>query len=356
MSDIYFFCPNCGQHLDAPFDMAGDEVSCPSCQKSIRVPHHAQRAASTPDLTKEPQGPAGMEVETNVKQGALIGGWVCFLLGIVFVFLTLWSFILYGPLFFAAFVLSIVAMAQKRIWGGILLLLATLVIPPLCLVLIPAFKIANAVAETHVSQTQNLSDSGNQPILVITNTIKSLSTVPQKQSHEVGTSQPEALTPIVPELKLGESVVIDAIRITPRLVRFGHIERKSMYEEKTTRSEKKHLIVDVLLENTSDGKIVYLQKVWGKTKILDNFENIEDAKFSDGLMMDTIVGCIGSAKMKPSDNLHDMIIFDLPVDAAKQFTIESDPGFWRSIGEDRVRQLSDSSFRLRFTRDEIEKE
>jgi len=70
------------------------------------------------------------ELQTNVKQGAIIGGWVCFGVGILFMVHSLWAFIFYGPLFFAAFVLSIVAMAQRRIGGGLALLLCCVIIPP----------------------------------------------------------------------------------------------------------------------------------------------------------------------------------------------------------------------------------
>lgn len=69
------------------------------------------------------------EIQTNVKQGALIGGAVCFVIGIVLMCLTMWSFLIYGPLFLVSFVLGIVAMAQRRILGGLLLLLATLIVP-----------------------------------------------------------------------------------------------------------------------------------------------------------------------------------------------------------------------------------
>jgi hypothetical protein len=44
-----------------------------------------------------------------------------------------WAFIFYGPLFFAAFVLSIVAMAQRRVGGG-LALLCCVIIPPIAFV------------------------------------------------------------------------------------------------------------------------------------------------------------------------------------------------------------------------------
>ena len=73
------------------------------------------------------------ELQTNVKQGAVIGGWVCFGIGILFMVHSLWAFIFYGPLFLAAFVLSIVAMAQRRVGSG-LALLCCVIIPPIAFV------------------------------------------------------------------------------------------------------------------------------------------------------------------------------------------------------------------------------
>jgi len=74
------------------------------------------------------------EFLTNVKQGAVIGGWVCFGVGILFMVHSLWAFIFYVPLFLAAFVLSIVAMAQRRVGGGLALLLCCVIIPPIAFV------------------------------------------------------------------------------------------------------------------------------------------------------------------------------------------------------------------------------
>jgi hypothetical protein len=74
------------------------------------------------------------ELQTNVKQGAVIGGWVCFGVGILFMVHSLWAFIFYVPLFLAAFVLSIVAMAQGRVGGGLALLLCCVIIPPIAFV------------------------------------------------------------------------------------------------------------------------------------------------------------------------------------------------------------------------------
>lgn len=71
------------------------------------------------------------EFRTNVRQGALIGGWVCFVVGAGLMAFSLWAVILYAPLFFAAFVLSIIAMAQGRVAGGLTLLLFCVIIPSL---------------------------------------------------------------------------------------------------------------------------------------------------------------------------------------------------------------------------------
>lgn len=36
--DIQFVCPSCGQKLEAPADMAGGKVECPTCATPLRVP------------------------------------------------------------------------------------------------------------------------------------------------------------------------------------------------------------------------------------------------------------------------------------------------------------------------------
>jgi hypothetical protein len=82
-------------------------------------------------------------VNTNVKQGALIGAVTCLTVGIVLMWLTMWSFLLYSPLFFAAFVLSIVAMAQRRVAGGVIMLLLTVAVPPLLFLVLGAIRTAD---------------------------------------------------------------------------------------------------------------------------------------------------------------------------------------------------------------------
>ncbi|MBL7114695.1 MAG: hypothetical protein ISS35_02925 [Kiritimatiellae bacterium] len=88
-----------------------------------------------------------------MKQGALIGSVACFGIGILLMSISLWSFIIYSPLFLAAFVLSIVAMSQRRVAGGIIMMLLTLIVPPVLLLAIPSFK----HARTHAVNSQEVS-------------------------------------------------------------------------------------------------------------------------------------------------------------------------------------------------------
>jgi|GEM_PF-2335116 len=68
-------------------------------------------------------------VQTNVRQGAIIGGWVCFGLGLLCLWWSLFLFFFYGTFFLVAFILSIVAMSQRRVLGGVSLLITTLLVP-----------------------------------------------------------------------------------------------------------------------------------------------------------------------------------------------------------------------------------
>lgn len=64
--DINFDCPKCGQNLEAPRDMAGLFVECPTCAAIIRVPTPTERVSSVvadsgpsekPTFVAPPPGP-----------------------------------------------------------------------------------------------------------------------------------------------------------------------------------------------------------------------------------------------------------------------------------------------------------
>src|SRR4051794_35367688 len=88
--------------------------------------------------------------ENLPRQGAVIGGWICFLLGAGLMYASLWTFWFYVPILLAAFILSIVAMSQRRIVGGVILLLCTLAIPPVEWLLLAAVR-TDEFARAHLS-------------------------------------------------------------------------------------------------------------------------------------------------------------------------------------------------------------
>jgi hypothetical protein len=72
---------------------------------------------------------------------------------------SLWAFIFYVPLFLAAFVLSIVAMAQGRVRGGLALLLCCVIIPPI------AFVYCLGLMAQHLQASDSLKSPSPSPWL-----------------------------------------------------------------------------------------------------------------------------------------------------------------------------------------------
>lgn len=81
------------------------------------------------------------------KQGAVIGGWVCIALGTALMMWTLFAFLLYLPLFLAAFVLGIVAISQRRLGNGIPILLLSVVIPLVLGLILGAYRTQQTIEE-----------------------------------------------------------------------------------------------------------------------------------------------------------------------------------------------------------------
>jgi hypothetical protein len=167
MSAFTFNCPHCEQELEATEDIMGQKMACPACNGHIELPDPVApdpvkkvvvqtQATQTEEATTAPTPQA--EVKTNVKQGALIGAIVCFLLAVGFVFFSLLTFFIYSPLFLAAFVLSIVAMAQKRVAGGLTMLLLTIIVPPILIFSLGAIRGKSALEEAGVDFEEMASE------------------------------------------------------------------------------------------------------------------------------------------------------------------------------------------------------
>lgn len=84
--------------------------------------------------------------------GAVIGGWVCLALGTAAMCWTLWSFLLYAGLFVAAFVLAVVALAQRRLVNGILILVLSIILPVAGTLLLSSYHAYQAFSDNKAAQ------------------------------------------------------------------------------------------------------------------------------------------------------------------------------------------------------------
>ena len=80
MADISFACPQCNQELEAPADLAGEIVECPSCETQLTVPEAEVTPAASPpsvagasaDPTPSSGGNACSECGKAMEIGAVL--------------------------------------------------------------------------------------------------------------------------------------------------------------------------------------------------------------------------------------------------------------------------------------------
>lgn len=65
MSALKFNCPLCNQSLEAPDDMAGEEIECPSCNRRINIPNHPEKSKRNRTKTSSSQSTSQCAVAKN---------------------------------------------------------------------------------------------------------------------------------------------------------------------------------------------------------------------------------------------------------------------------------------------------
>lgn len=162
-------CPVCHRNYEIEDQYVGQQFDCPSCKT---------RFTAGVIVPAQP-----IEVKTNVKQGAIIGAWACLSLGVILNIISNLLFLLFSPLYLAAFILGIAAMVQRRVAGGITVLLLSVVLPP-CIILTNIARFANdikmAADDQEKKQTISVQDSPSSskqpgvPALTIKNELEGL--------------------------------------------------------------------------------------------------------------------------------------------------------------------------------------
>lgn len=149
-------CPAC-EH-EAPQSEFGEQLRCPACgafyAKVMALKQRRDEAIRQKAAVASPPEKPGAQ-----RQGAVIGGWVCLAIGTALMFWTLFSFLLYLPLFLAAFALGIVAIAQRRLWNGIPILLLSVVIPVVIGFTLGAFRASEALKAIEKPAAQHQQDA-----------------------------------------------------------------------------------------------------------------------------------------------------------------------------------------------------
>jgi hypothetical protein len=174
-------------------------VQTPVAPAPVKRPIAAPAATMAAPAVAMTSVPYTGVVQTNVKQGALLGGLVCFLLGMGFMYFSLFSFIFYGPLFLVALILSVVAMAQGRVAGGVILLLVSLVVPTIVGLILFSERASTALASfapptsSHTDVPVNVADSST-PAPTVTPTSD---TTPAPSNSTTNSSSPANASPVV---------------------------------------------------------------------------------------------------------------------------------------------------------------
>jgi hypothetical protein len=153
---IQTICPECGNQMEIPAHYLNHSVVCVSCRKNFTAyrlnqasPKKGSKNNELSAMNKDqktdpvdsvlnPLGPMDPErrlpsvilmLPPSLRQGSILGGWICFGLGIIVLFVSTYLFFLYVPLFLASFILSVIAIAQRNILNGVCLLLLTIIAP-----------------------------------------------------------------------------------------------------------------------------------------------------------------------------------------------------------------------------------
>jgi hypothetical protein len=318
------------QELRAALEKAREEAAATPAEAPLA-------AAAEPSLYRRAR-PSGFLSQLNAM--ALPGASICLAAAAAIMILSPESHFVFAPLFALAVVLVVMGMAPRKQWVACTLLPATLLAPWLIGWAGPQLK--EWLARERAAKPAPTATSPMPP-----------------PAAPVERTEPAPLEPRIAEMEspsaeigAGQSTVIDGVRITLRNIRIGRIDRIDPAGN-LRPTDKDYLLIDLDLHNTSASQSVFLHGTWDQSRLTDDRQNTYRPAFPSRFSVDQIVGTISAAELKPGQSLSDVVIFEQPVDAVEQFTLFSDPGFWKKTGEGYT-AISRSVVKMSFRRGDIQ--
>lgn len=229
----------------------------------------------------------------TIKQGAAIGGWVCFGLGVVFMFIPIPTWFIYVPLFVASFVLSIVAMSQGRIASGVTLLLANIIGAPILFFIAFAVGLATWTAVSTGATERTRQRAANRSSSIVTNQDGRVSDTQSVSEAKVARALP-AFEKIEGAFgkKLGEqfdpAAAIGGSKLT---------DGTPMYEFSTTTGFRSFTRYYALITPTTHK----IYSIWG----IGNVENSQAGQKEQAVVMELLKEKYGAEKTGLFDTLGD---------------------------------------------------
>jgi hypothetical protein len=253
-------CSNCGQHFLLDESVIGQQFTCPHCKQTVTA---CAVASGNPPVFPR-------EVKTNVKQSAALGGWICFGIAVVVLFIPLPTWFVYGPLFFVSFILAIVAMTQGRVASGLTLLLMNifgfpvLFFAAILLGLGTWNKIATAAIQASATNVVAQNQANNPTTITTPATITTAPLVPQNGEIEGAFGE-----------KLGDAFDPDSAADTNSLT-----DGTILYEFSPPANFRSFEHYYVMITPQS-------HKIYGITA-MGNFDNTDQAKKEQAVVMEIL--------------------------------------------------------------------
>lgn len=317
MSDLYFTCPQCKRTITAQEDMIGQAIACPACSNKIQVPQPQVRTASHVAL---------QDVGVEINRGSSPLGIAALVMGIL-ACLTCWIPVvglLTIPLsligLFLAFIGLIMAAVSKKtgfafpISGGLLCVIAVVI----AFLSTSGFTKAVSAATAKAQKTnQSVVPKGKSVFTPTAQHVPSTSAAREIAKFTHPAPPAEQWTSAVNAVKQGDV----QIRITD--VSVGKTAVKDMFG-RASESTEPNLSITVELSNLSAAKKMDYRTWRGSdfsfgekhaTLIDDNDNNYKRVGFGSS---STLVGGIQSIEsIYPGKTVTDVLVYEVPVDAAK---------------------------------------